>query len=352
MSEQAVHAQWRDSQEGTNYPFSPSATLQDRTVGQILPVAAFVDASIYWTAMTGIPRLSRVLVGSESLTLNLGDDIDDVRASCVVDWNSIPDLLSFTDSSGRSCGVLICSPSLLGSLLSWGIGTYTFGVDDAGFSAKCAVGLPEEGVWSIKIDQGVVAGHVWLVGESGVVFTVEDGDEVDQCDRPGFVGPVIRMHVTGDPLFKRSACEDDAEAYVYETPTPILKLHVIHGDTEFDILPDEAGNITIAVASSVTPDTVLRAYPSPTGLLLAGLDKDNPTDNAAKMAIESVAVLQDRFTGLQGARGRPLRALTPEELYSTTKNLPRTTYGFTQLQNISYIRELFNRYFPDFGPHA
>lgn len=214
------HPGWRDELEDTNYPFADHATL-DNGQGAAFLRRTLLDATVHlWGAELPV-WISRVTVGPDRIELAISDGSQNERCWGSFDSRIPPDRLALYDEFGRPAGVLVSEPLRMASLASWGQGTHRFEPEHTELVASVVVPLARpyavEG-FQIGNDPHLVRGDVWLVADDGIVFTCEDGG----THADGQPIHRIRVHATGDPLFRRKLCGE--EAAVFETPRFIQQI--------------------------------------------------------------------------------------------------------------------------------
>jgi hypothetical protein len=256
MSERILFPQFRDEQGDSRYPFTDGSKLQPSEVTLTIDPACFVDASFHPIGGGESIYLDQMIVSPLNFKFVVKTSNPGVTISGVYDWRDPPssNVLSFYDEYGRPAGIVLVNPEQMKQFLSWGDGTYTFGLRVAQFVATTFIPAKEPGVRAIQSDSGAnfFTGDVWIIGDDGVVVRAEGNN-------------VIRVDVVGVPLYKRVACDDAAAA------APAKKfLKTINGCG-----PDEFGNFTITATEKNLPanreDTVLRVYPSTNGLVFEAL---------------------------------------------------------------------------------
>jgi len=254
---------WRRENEATKYPFSPRARLVNEA-GLALTEGTFLDASLFPIGATGPLYLTRAVVTHETATLYVGDETDNARCSGSFRLVNPPSVVSLADAVGRPAGLLVSEPARLAVAQSWGVGTHEFGPADTEFCATCCVPTPEVGLRGVLLDSGeLLTGDVWLVGSDGVVLRGEEVTLVGPC-REDVPTTVIRVDVVGDPLFRRRLC---SPRDLFATPNPVRALRVLGPDgVEFEVTPDDRGNVQITGGNNLVGDPVFRLHTTPTGL--------------------------------------------------------------------------------------
>lgn len=263
MTQRIRHPQWRKELEPTGYPFSPRATLVN-AAGDTLPEGVFLDAALYPVGGQERLHLANVNIAGTTVTLTIGDAGDPARASGSFAMFAPPTDLKLLDSFGRPAGLFVSEPSRLAVFSSWTSGDHPFTVDQSEFVAGVCIPTPEVGLRGIVLDDGsLLSGEVWLVGDDGVVLSVESQDLPDASGR-SVRHQVIRIDIVGDPLFRRRLC---ASGGLFTTPNPVRQVRVVNGSQSFTVSPDEFGDLKLAVNNRLAPDTVLRVRTTPDGVV-------------------------------------------------------------------------------------
>lgn len=254
--------QWRDQNEGNNYPFSDSATLTngDSTIGG----GVFLDASIHPPSNGSRFFLSSVTVSQESGVLTIGDDDDRVIATAEFSLVDPGSAIYIESLDGRPAGTLISDPVRIASIRGFGLGVHSFQLEETEFVADVCLPMPANGVTGIRLPSGeILSGDVWLVGEDGVALSYSESVADGKLGNPGKVRKIIHVNVVGDPLFKRRLCESTE---YFQTPGFIRKIIFTDGETSFECEPDAYGDIQISVNNDLAVDTVLRVRTIETGI--------------------------------------------------------------------------------------
>lgn len=98
------------------------------------------------------------------------------------------------------------------------------------------------------VQGGLLAGDAWIVGESGIVVSLDPDDGN------------IWVDVVGDPLFTRRLC---TPLDLFTTPRFVKTIN--------NVAPGPDGDFQIAVATVSASDTILRIIPEPPDTLRIGL---------------------------------------------------------------------------------
>lgn len=225
--------QWRNDSAVSSYPFASTLVAVSNT-NIPFPVAAILDASFY--AVSTPIGITKVTVSEEgTAVISVGTPDETELATAEIAIGDTAEEIEFTDSYGRSYGLIVVNPVLLQVITVWPVGEHLFD-SVLEFVASTCIPAPL-GVEGVLLDDGtLITGDVWIVGEDGVVVRA--------------FGDSIRVDVVGDPLFKRKLC-----SAVDEFTTPRF-LKTISG-----VAPNDYNNINI-VRGSGTPDSILRIVPS------------------------------------------------------------------------------------------
>lgn len=233
--------EFRDEQEASRYPFADSAGLQSETNADIqLAPDTFIDAAFFIIGGAQRVYISSIIVETQSVTINVGDEELDQRVATTYNPLSPPEngLLILADQYGRPGGTLLSTAIALARLSGWAVGTYEFAIDQTEFVASVVIPANEPGVRAIQPEtKQFLTGDIWLVGDQGIVLR-QDGPHV------------IRIDIIGEPLFRRRLCEPQSENF----PTKRY-VKTINGCG-----PDEFGNFTFTATGQAAADTVLRVY--------------------------------------------------------------------------------------------
>lgn len=253
--------QFRNEQIDSKYPFADRATLKATNADLTIDKAAFLDASFYVIGGGGRVFLSRVVVTETRVQFVIETTSPAVTVSAEYDWREPPSdgALPLTDAAGRPAGLLLANvhdreaAAGLNDFRSWPLGDYAFGLSAAEFVTTTFIPAKEPGVRALKTAAGdFITNDTWLIGDGGVVLRHEEPN-------------IIRVDIVGLPLFRRYACADAQSVF---PPKRFVK--TINGCP-----PDEFGNFTFtATANGLEDDandTVLRIYPTTSGLVISAL---------------------------------------------------------------------------------
>lgn len=263
MAERILFPEFRKQNDPTKYPFSDAATLTNEA-GRVITEGTFLDASLYPIgAVTGV-YLTQAVINFQKVVLSIGTQSSPQLASGEFSLVDSPDQVAFFDQYGRPAGVLVSEGRRLGLFQTWGAGTHEFLPNQTEFAATCVFPTPEIGVRGIRLETGeLFVGDVWLVGDDGVVFRVEDADVPIPGTCQSRTVRSIRLDVVGDPLFRRRLCQTND---LFQTPKFLKQLRVIGPNMDFTVGPDAAGNISLAAVNDLAADTVLRITNTPRGI--------------------------------------------------------------------------------------
>jgi hypothetical protein len=239
---------FREEQADSRYPFKDTASLTAVDGVTQMRKDTFVDAVLYVINATNRLFISSVTIAPQKISLTVSDSTNRVVATSEFSPNPIQappnGVLPLVDLRGRPAGSLISSSDKLTLFAGWGVGTYEFLIDATEFVASVVIPAQEPGVRGVlPPTKELMTGDIWLIGDGGVVLRhegVQDGKNI------------IRVDITGVPLFKRFACLpfDRFEAKTF--------IRTINGCD-----PDEFGNFILTASSHEAEDTVLRISQQP-----------------------------------------------------------------------------------------
>jgi len=257
---QTLYPELLPSLENTTYPFLPTASLSNGSV--FFLEGTFLDAHIYAVNGVGNYYISSVQVSSKQIKFNLGDLSNADLISGTVDLPILDSVIELTDAFGRSAGMLVSEPSRLALFTTWGVGTHRFERSQTEFVITCQMPVPGAGVTGFVLPDGsFVTGHVWFVGEEGVVVRHEVGE-----DKEGNPVDLIRVDIVGDPLFLQKLCNPES---LFVPVNPIKIVRVVADNQTFDCTPDEYGNISIQMNDALAADAALRVRTTDVGLVIS-----------------------------------------------------------------------------------
>jgi hypothetical protein len=230
-----LFTEWRNNNERVRYPFIDSATLVDSD-GNTIDEDLFTDARIYAVGAVEGVYLNRIEIEGLVTTFAVADESSGELAAGTFDPSLPRDDVALYDAYGRPAGILVSTAAKLSAVASsLGNGTFTFERSMTEFVASAVVPMPEIGVRGLILDDdNVVAGDIVLVGDDGIVLSLEDG--------------YIRIDAIGDPYALAKACEDEG------LPLPTFcGLRTING-----IGPDDNGDFKFGPGGNISEDTILR----------------------------------------------------------------------------------------------
>lgn len=230
-------SEFRDEASWSPYPFTDASTLTDRTGTLTLDRDLFLDASFYPVGAADGLHVSAIDVLPRQVVLWCGVTGALTLCSARFDPLAPPAQLAVTDAYGRPAGLLIVDTGRAATAQTWAPGRYEFEPGAAEFVASCVLPSPARPLRGVLVGDRLLTGHVWLVGEGGVVLRSEGGGR-------------IRVDVVGDPLSKRREC---SPVGLFRAPRFV---RTING-----ITPDATGEFQVAVGDHDAPDTVLRLVP-------------------------------------------------------------------------------------------
>lgn len=248
-----THPEWRDQNENTPYPFADNATLVDQE-GNEIPIGTFLDASIYPVGSSGVMHLSKISVSQDVATLWIGDAATETLCYGEVSLVQPDDLVTLFDAYDRPAGVLVSESLRLAVFQGWTQGEHLFDSDAAEFVPRVCHSRPEVGLTGILLDDGsLMTGDIWIVGDDGIIVREDEVEVRDGCDT--VTRRVIRIDVVGDPLFKRRLC---ASEDLFTVPKFIQSIIFRRGCDDFEVTPDENGNINVMIGTNLAEDNVMR----------------------------------------------------------------------------------------------
>lgn len=254
MTTPILHADWRNQNRDSSYPFRDGVEIQTSS-GLSLPKQAFLDASFYPVGGQTPVYLSAIAVTAEKATWTVR--AGEVVLTGVMDVLNPDALLEFTDPYGRSVGFLLLDPDRIALLRTWGIGVYDFTAEEFAFVDAVCAPLPSSGLQGLLLESGeLFSGDVWLVGELGVTVRLVEQSRLPACTDLGSSDApsrsAIRIDATGDPLFRRRLCDDEAltgeDATLFNTPRFVRRIRFKKDATEFVVTPDQYGGVVMATA--------------------------------------------------------------------------------------------------------
>lgn len=247
MPERRLFPEFRDQYQPTRYPFADTATLAPVANNmQELDLDMFFDGSLYPIGAVGYLYIKNIHVQTRSVKITIADQSTKVRASVVFDPLFAPELLRLSDEHGRPAGVLVSDSLRLARFGAWLVGDHTYRPAATTFAVSTVIPTPEVGVRGILTERGeLFTKDILIVGDNGIVVRQEDDPET------------IRVDIVGDPLYIRKLC---APISLFDTPNFIKTIN--------GCPPDAQGNFNITVGDHENKKTIIRVYPSDTGLVI------------------------------------------------------------------------------------
>lgn len=236
---EVIYPGFRDQFLTAKYPFADSATLLSDQ-GKQLREDTLLDALLITTES---PHLTTMTLSADQYRLTIGTDLEPELLVARGSFSSLGDMIPLADQYGRQAGVLVVDPGVFSYLASWTEGTYTFQPDATPFAAATLAPAPPGVVSGVLLDDGtLLTGEVVLYGGEGVVLSQE-----------GSCG--VRIDVTGDPLFKRAACEEEQGSF--QTPAFVKTIDGCEGG--------QYGELVFTV-DSTRAKPILRIVPTDQGI--------------------------------------------------------------------------------------
>lgn len=229
------------------YPFTDASTFTS-TSGRFVPPDAFLDARVYPIGGRASQYVSRIAYANGVITLTVSDDSGEL---CSGSSSGLTDTsITLIDSYAREVGIVIIDRAKLLTVLINGE-SLDFELGALDFVATAVIPNPVSGVVSIEDAAArLVSGDVWLIGEAGVVLDVEGDD-------------TVTVHLVGDPLFVRRACE--AQSTGFNAVRPLRFVTVNGGEP---LSADEYGDFKLSAGtgSPGTANTPIRITPVTGGI--------------------------------------------------------------------------------------
>lgn len=256
-SQRILHPAWRDELQATPYPFGDWATLRNSN-DVFIPEGTFLDAALYPIGGGSQLRLSKVVVAQETITLFIGDQIDDELCSGTLNFLEPVDELALVDAYGRAAGILVSTSQRLIIFQTMPPGTHTFTFAQTGFAAHVCIPVSDDYFRGFLLDDGsIVSGDIWLIGDDGIVLSHEEVDAPqDDCEVALGQDPTeqrIRIDIVGDPLFRQRLCANAAV-----TPKFLQTLTFKRGCDTVVVRPNAQGDIQMSVGRPEAESTILR----------------------------------------------------------------------------------------------
>lgn len=220
------------------YPFIDGATMTT-IMGQGIPPFWLTDARLYPLNATEQLYISEIRVLPAGVHVSVSDLTTGVVATGEAGFTD--GQIDMRDPFGRHAGILLGNHGALAAAHR-APAVLEFDENALAFVATVVVPQPTLGVQALNLDNdSLVAGDVWFVGEDGVVIDAQDN--------------AIVVHIVGDRLFVRRAC--NAEQVTYIPSRPLKKLVINQASDNITLIPNENGDIRIIPGTSVAEDTVL-----------------------------------------------------------------------------------------------
>jgi len=239
MVDQILFPPWRNEQYFSRYPFVDSASLKN-SAGVEIDNALFDDAVIHPMGGAAGAFLGMISVSGRVITFHIYDSENGETAHGDFDFDSADTpqagLIKLVDNYGRPAGALVSDHDRLTALAGvYGEGEYEFERAQTEFVAAVVIPLPNIAVSGFLLPDGTaIGGDVWLVGENGVVLTLEDG--------------AIRVDIPGDPYAKKKDCDEQDQPL-----DPFCGVRTIN-----EIPPDENGDFKLTIGGNEATDPALR----------------------------------------------------------------------------------------------
>lgn len=246
MAKEIVYAEWRNQAEQVNYPFAGAATLVNAE-GTAFDRDLFDDARLYPVGGDYGLYLRRVEVSDDYVRFHLAVALNDTEiAYADLDLLAIPSsgLVPVYDLFGRSAGVFVSSQVRLEGVPGlFSKGDTIFPAEATNFAPTVVVPMPDVGVRGFLTDAGaMVFGSVYLVGEQGIVLSLEDG--------------AIRVDALGNPYAKREDCQNQDPLPPY---CPVKTINQIG--------PDANGDFKLTIGGNSAVDNLFRIFQAQPGVL-------------------------------------------------------------------------------------
>ena len=237
------------NQGSTKYPFTDKATLISRN-GTAISQEVFLDARVYAPGAGANQYIKTISYTSGALKVYISDS---TRIVATGTYSGTGATITLKDDYGRDVGMLYGNPDLLTGLAPES-GVLEFTPDALPFVATVLIPQAQPVVRGfLTIDDQLVSGDVWLIGEDGVVLTV-DGNE-------------IAVNIVGDHFFIRRLCA--AEVPAFAPARPLRKLLVQYGESSVgELLPNTYGNVFVRPGRDAADDNIVRIHPIEFGLRL------------------------------------------------------------------------------------
>jgi len=256
MVDQIDFLSWRNEQYYSRYPFIDTASLVNSD-GITISNELFDDASICPVGGAAGAYVGKISVIGRDITFHIYDPDNGETCSGSFNFDSSPTpqpgLIKLEDGYGRPAGILVSDHDRLTALAGAYVeGEFEFDRPQTEFVAACVIPISNYGVRGFLLDDGsVLSGDVWLVGENGVVLTVEGG--------------MIRVDIPGDPYAAKKVCDEEGQPL-----DPFCGVRTIN-----EIPPDANGDFKLLTGSNLSKDNVLRVEQSGNTLTIKAVGQRN-----------------------------------------------------------------------------
>jgi hypothetical protein len=243
MAKEILFAEWRNQHERVNYPFADAATMKNADGATIDP-NLFLDARLYPVGGDETLYLRRVEVTEEYARFHLAVGDTEI-AYGHLDLLAVPanGEVPVYDTYGRPAGVFVSTQDRLTAVPGLFSGETIFPEEASHFAPSVVVPMPDVGVRGFVTDDGdMIFGPAILVGEQGIVLSVESG--------------VIRVDALGNPFAKHEDCQDQ------DPLSPYCPVKTING-----ISPDENGDFKLSIGGNSALDNIFRIVQLTPGVL-------------------------------------------------------------------------------------
>lgn len=253
MPRRILGIEWENQHIGTRYPFEDSATLLSRE-GVFISDDLFIDAILHIPGAAHGLYLSSAERVADSVLLRIGDSFEETVATAEIVESSTNPVIQVLDLQQRNAGVLLTTEESLPLFQTWP-DFVSFAPAATSFVSRVCSPVPNVGVHGFKVGDAAVGGKVWLIGEGGVVLSVDNLETLpDEFDVDGKTYSLLRVDVVGDPLFRRRLCGNER----FVTPSLLRTITFRQGPNEVVCVPDEYGQIHVLVGDRLSPSPVLR----------------------------------------------------------------------------------------------
>lgn len=242
-----IFPQFRDEQNDSRYPFADTASLKSVDGVFDLGRTTFIDAVIHTINGSDGAYISSVVVTTQTVTIWIGDSA--TSRMCSATFPAVGgqtfDELALVDTYGRPAGLLIVEGVEVSKFAGWPPGEHRFNFGATEFVSTVVIPAKEPGVRAVlPPTEELMTDDIWLIGDRGVVIRA-DGEHI------------IRVDITGEPLFTRFLCEPLDK---FEPPTFVKTIN--------GCPPDVYGNFLITASNLQVRDPALRVYPQNNALVI------------------------------------------------------------------------------------